>query len=403
MKRHAAVFHELLILSDSGLKSLTLRYAAIICLLLFAPALSHATDFSSYLVGPTACHTASSPPPPPATFQMFGPYLGYLSFMPFTWEVSCVRPFEGVNATGKLQAQVNLFRLSVAGEFSFSCCTGDTGSATFPVQVNDANARVQDRVNISGGTGTGTLRMTFLFAGTGTGSRAKVNLPTLHAELVNFGAPLFFRRHTPGILVAEFPFTFGTPLKFFWETSAGMELTETNTFSNGGGASGNFDFTATLISVEVIGVPSATVISETGLRYPTATPGNPPVFAPTFGFSCGQPIEQVANTPPSFDLSASDSDVGNTVTLDAIGLPSGANMKPGVPRIGNPVSSTFSWTPTPAQVGSHEIVFKATDNTGLQTQCSTIVDVVPEPVIFIPGSQEVSSLILKANNGLEPF
>ena len=49
-------------------------------------------------------------------------------------------------------------------------------------------------------------------------------------------------------------------------------------------------------------------------------------------------------------------------------------MTPALPTSGNPVSSTFSWTPTAADAGTYVITFTATDNSGeqagLQTLCS---------------------------------
>ena len=52
-------------------------------------------------------------------------------------------------------------------------------------------------------------------------------------------------------------------------------------------------------------------------------------------------------------------------------------MTPLLPTTGNPVSSTFSWTPTATQVGTHVITFTATDNSaqqaGVQSLCSIIV------------------------------
>ena len=104
-------------------------------------------------------------------------------------------------------------------------------------------------------------------------------------------------------------------------------------------------------------------------------PGTAPVFDQSGNFSCGNTFDHVAGRPLTFTVSALDNDAGNTVTLNAIGLPSGATMTPSLPRSGNPISSTFNWTPTSVQGGSFVIVFTATDNVGLQSQCSAIVDV----------------------------
>lgn len=108
----------------------------------------------------------------------------------------------------------------------------------------------------------------------------------------------------------------------------------------------------------------------------TAVPGTPPVFDQTGNnLNCGHTFDHVAGRLLTFTVSATDNDISDTVTLNAIGLPIGATMTPGLPISGHSVSSTFNWTPTTVQGGSHIIVFTATDNTGLQTQCSAIIDV----------------------------
>jgi hypothetical protein len=61
------------------------------------------------------------------------------------------------------------------------------------------------------------------------------------------------------------------------------------------------------------------------------------------------------------------------VTLEAIVVPPGATMTPALPRTANPADSVFSWTPT--EVGTYRVLFRATDTTGLQTYCQTILQV----------------------------
>lgn len=103
--------------------------------------------------------------------------------------------------------------------------------------------------------------------------------------------------------------------------------------------------------------------------------GTAPVFDRPPTPSCGTTFDWVAGKPLSFTVRSRDNDAGNTVTLNAIGLPTGATMTPGLPVSGNPVSSLFDWTPTSAQAGPHVVIFTATDNTALQAQCSAIIDV----------------------------
>jgi hypothetical protein len=105
-----------------------------------------------------------------------------------------------------------------------------------------------------------------------------------------------------------------------------------------------------------------------------APPGNPPEFDHPPTPPCGTTFQVNAGTTLSFTVQASDQDAGDVVTLNVAGLPPGATMNPPLPASGNPVSSTFSWTPTAAQQGTYVVTFSATDQTGQQALCSfTIV------------------------------
>ncbi|MBA4148597.1 MAG: cadherin-like domain-containing protein [Verrucomicrobia bacterium] len=89
------------------------------------------------------------------------------------------------------------------------------------------------------------------------------------------------------------------------------------------------------------------------------------------------PLTVVANTLAVLTVEASDIDPNNTLILNAGGLPAGAVMTPQLPLIGSTnVSSTFNWTPTLAQVGTHGITFSVTDETGLQTLGSMTINVI---------------------------
>ncbi len=61
-----------------------------------------------------------------------------------------------------------------------------------------------------------------------------------------------------------------------------------------------------------------------------------------------------AGSPLEFTVSATDPDIGETVTLNAAVLPSGASF--------NPTTGQFSWTPSPSQTGNYNVTFTATDN-----------------------------------------
>ena len=94
------------------------------------------------------------------------------------------------------------------------------------------------------------------------------------------------------------------------------------------------------------------------------TSGVPPVLTLT----PPGPISLRPGTPVTFQVMATDADPNARVSIGSSGLPSGATM---TPALGNllapPVTSTFTWIPTPAQTGSFQVTFTATDDTFLQT------------------------------------
>lgn len=95
-------------------------------------------------------------------------------------------------------------------------------------------------------------------------------------------------------------------------------------------------------------------------------PGNPPICETTKVVTVGQTL--------TFDVIGSDPDPED-VTLNVVGLPLGAAMTPTLPIIGNPVTSSFSWTPDDAQVGMHVVNFFATSESAGQALCPVTLDV----------------------------
>lgn len=91
----------------------------------------------------------------------------------------------------------------------------------------------------------------------------------------------------------------------------------------------------------------------------TVTPGN----STTFVVQPGQTL--------AFNVKAQDADAGDIVTLSGVGVPVGASFTPGS---GNPVTRSFSWSPTVANVGSYQINFIGQDAANIQT--NTIVNIV---------------------------
>ena len=104
--------------------------------------------------------------------------------------------------------------------------------------------------------------------------------------------------------------------------------------------------------------------------------GVPPVFDHPPTPACGSTINVNPGATASFTVQASDSDFGQTVTLNAVGLPSGATLTPPLPRSGNPVSSLFSWVTGGGDAGTtHVMTFTATDTANQQSQCSVTIQV----------------------------
>jgi hypothetical protein len=62
----------------------------------------------------------------------------------------------------------------------------------------------------------------------------------------------------------------------------------------------------------------------------------------------------------SFNVSATDPDAGQTITLVATNMPQGSTFTPAAP-VGT-LTGTFSWTPAANQVGTYTVTFTATDN-----------------------------------------
>jgi len=90
-------------------------------------------------------------------------------------------------------------------------------------------------------------------------------------------------------------------------------------------------------------------------------------------------VVSVGNTR-TFDVVALDPDQSDIVTLNVTGLPPGATMFPALPRAGNPVSSTFTWTPNASQVGLYIANFVASSSSGGFASCPTTIEVTNQPI-----------------------
>ena len=99
----------------------------------------------------------------------------------------------------------------------------------------------------------------------------------------------------------------------------------------------------------------------------------PPVFVYPPTPTNGQVFSVAPGTNVTFSVKASSPITTAVVSLSALGLPSGATLTP--VTTGNPVQSTFSWTPTAGQTGTVVINFVAQDNSGTQVSSSVTIQV----------------------------
>jgi SprB repeat/Secretion system C-terminal sorting domain/Putative Ig domain len=93
--------------------------------------------------------------------------------------------------------------------------------------------------------------------------------------------------------------------------------------------------------------------------------------------TCGHVFNTTELVPFSFTVTAEDADAGEDVDLNTGGGPSGSTFTPNLPNAGNPVSTTFNWTPALGQAGSYVVTFSATDECGAQVLCSYTINVAP--------------------------
>lgn len=162
---------------------------------------------------------------------------------------------------------------------------------------------------------------------------------------------------------------------------------------------------ATGAVLTVIVDDSSTAVAEIG-AYPATpfaftTPALPAPPSFDAGSPCGQtftvaPGEQVTfGTAASVDLSDPgyfpDPD-GNAVFLDVSGAPSGA-VTPALPQAHpSEVSVDFSWTPSAADVGTHEVTFTVTDSLGQEVECVVTIVVVSTSDVVPFGTCEITKL-----------
>ncbi len=91
---------------------------------------------------------------------------------------------------------------------------------------------------------------------------------------------------------------------------------------------------------------------------------------------CGTTIPVAIGDLLTYTVTASDPDLADVVSLNATGVPSGASHTPGLPANGNPVSTDFSWTPGPGDVGTYVITYTASDGVN-SVECTVTLEVPP--------------------------
>lgn len=80
-----------------------------------------------------------------------------------------------------------------------------------------------------------------------------------------------------------------------------------------------------------------------------------------------------------FTVRAIDVNPADVLTLQAQGVPAGARMSGALPARGNPVQSTFSWTPTAAEAGTYVLSFVVSDGVNTPVTTSVTVEVRVQP------------------------
>lgn len=264
-----------------------------------------------------------------------------------------------------------------------SCCRiSSLSGLNAHINNPDGNYRVETTVNVGTGNSSPTSALTPIVQ-CPIGGVCSFLIPGSDPN----GNPLTFRLSTsaeaagtssykqPGPPSAPNPASISTTGLYTWDTTGATV-----------GPSGSNTLYSTQVTIEDRDA-SGNVKSKSALDFLiqlTTQTGSSPKFNIPPTPQCGSTISGTAGTTKSFTVQASDADVGDTVSLNVAGLPLGATMSPTLPTSSNPVSSTFSWTPTATQTGSFVMTFTATDSTGRQALCSITIDLSGTSVAWNP-------------------
>lgn len=256
------------------------------------------------------------------------------------------------------------------------CCRLSRVSSTSGLQNNfDANYRVETTVTVGNGNNAPVSTSPPIVY-------LPVNLAAAAFTIPGFdpdGDPVTFR-------VASLAETGGTAPAGFSVNA----LTGVATFSTIGKVPGQF-WNA---SVAITDNKGAKTIVDFLMQI--TPPSNPPTFDYTVTPTNGRVYRVSPGTPVSFTVRARDTDLGDNVFLQAVGLPPGASLMPTLPTSGNPTQTVFSWTPTISELGTNVINFIAQDNQNAQRTTSVSIQVSLAPTFDVPPTPPYDSYIVVA-------
>ncbi|MBL8694672.1 MAG: hypothetical protein JNJ88_11300 [Planctomycetes bacterium] len=128
-----------------------------------------------------------------------------------------------------------------------------------------------------------------------------------------------------------------------------------------------------LLGTSTLALLAATAIATARLPLQFDTPPSP-AAGTVFTIAVGETL--------TFTVQASDPDLAEVIQIRGQDqIPAGAVMNPPLPVLGNPVSSTFSWTPLPGQEGTHSAAFAAHGLiNGARAAIAYTIIVTPPPV-----------------------
>ncbi len=126
---------------------------------------------------------------------------------------------------------------------------------------------------------------------------------------------------------------------------------------------------------------------------PSAATNDAPVFEQA---PCGETVNLAAGTPYRYVVSCTDPDPGDSITINATGVPATATHTPPLPLVGAPdqdLTTVFNWTPGSADVGSHTILYSVSDLKETTAECSVTFNVAENYLVVgtAPGTDTFST------------